>query len=561
MIPIGTLPEVFFTLLLAGALAPFVGRYVANVYSGRHSRWDGLAIPIERAVFRILGVDPRRAMGWKEYVRALILTDACGLIFVFLLLHYQTNLPWNALHVPGMPWDLSFHTASAFATNTDFQHYAPETSVSLFSALFGEQVLMFLSPATGLCVFVAFARGFSRKDGKLGNYYADLVRTFTRILIPLTLLGALVFVLLGVPQTLAQSATVNPLVGGGPQTIPLGPVASWDSIELLGTNGGGYFAANFAHPFQDPTSATNAFAVLLMLALPLGAPFAFARLVRRPGESWPLVATVLSIFLVGFLLFLAFESSNTFLPAQVSQNGGYVVGTENRFTLGESSLFQFTSVYSNTGATSMALGSLTPLAQLVLLWGMFLQSTPGGVGTGFGMLLIFVVLAVFMGGLMVGRSPEYLGKKIGTSQVKWAAAALLSHPIGILVPVAIAMLSGDAQNAVGSYSPHGFTVLLYEFTSESANNGSAMGPINDNTLFFNVAGALVMLLGRYFPILAMLAIAGSLSGQEVRAPGPGTLNTRSTTFTTFLTLFLLIVSGLLFLPVLALGPFSQIVGG
>jgi K+-transporting ATPase ATPase A chain len=355
---------------------------------------------------------------------------------------------------------------------------------------------------------------------------------------------------------MSQSISVNPLVGGGPETIPLGPVASWDSIELLGTNGGGYFAANFAHPFQDPTAATNAFSVLLMLAIPLGAPFAFGRLVRRPGESWPLVATIVSVFLVGFLMFLAFESSNTFLPGQVTQNGGYVVGTENRFTLGESSLFQFTSVYSNTGVTSMSLGALTPLAQTVLLFGMFLQSAPGGVGTGFGMLLIFVVLAVFMGGLMVGRSPEYLGKKIGTSQVKWAAAALLSHPIGILVPVAVAMLTGDAVSAVGSYSPHGFTMLLYEFTSESANNGSAMAPITDATPFFNVVGALIMLIGRFIPMLAMLAIGGALSRQPALPVSPGTLKTATTTFTLYLVGFVLIVTGLLFLPVLAMGPFS-----
>ncbi|MCI4317093.1 MAG: potassium-transporting ATPase subunit KdpA, partial [Thermoplasmata archaeon] len=376
-----------------------------------------------------------------------------------------------------------------------------------------------------------------------------------------SLLGAVAFVLLGVPQTLAQSTIIQPFTGGGPQIVPLGPLSSWDSIELLGTNGGGYFAANMAHPFQNPSVATNSFAVLLMMAIPFATPFAFGRIVRRPGESYPLMATILALFLVGFVLFLAFESANPLLSGTVDQGGGYYVGAEGRFTLPESALFQFTSVYTNTGATSMALGSLTPVAQTVLLFGMFAQTAPGGDGTGFGMLLIYVVVAVFIGGLMVGRTPEYLGKKIGMAEVKWAAAALLSHPIGILVPLAIALELGVGQTAVGGYSAHGFTLLLYEFTSESANNGSGMAPITDNTFFFNVAGGLVMLFGRYFPIIAMLAIAGSLAEKRPTPPSPGTLKTETMTFTVFLIIFLIIVSGLLFLPVLALGPFSQLLSG
>lgn len=562
MIPIGSFPEILLTLLLGLGIAPLLGRYVANVYSGGASFWDPIAGRLERAVYFLLGVDPHAPMGWRSYLRALLVTDAAGIVFVFLLLQLQAALPWNGLGAPGMSWHLALHTASAFGTNTDFQHYVPETQLSEFSALFGLQVLMFLSPATALCVFVALARGFSRKDGRLGNYYADLVRTMTRILVPLSVLGALAFVLLGTPETLSPSAVVHPLVGGGPSLIPLGPVASWDSIEFLGTNGGGYFAANAAHPFQDPSSMTNLVAILLMMALPFSAPFAFARLVRRPGEAGPLFATALTIFLVGFVLFLAFEGSNPYLPSSVNQGAGYLVGVESRFGISESALFQFTSVYDNVGATSMSLGSLTPMAQASLLFGMFLQSAPGGVGTGFGTLLINVVLAVFMGGLMVGRSPEYLGKKIGMPQVKWAAASILSHPFAVLIPTAVAVaVPGILSSAIGPYGPHGFTVLLYEFTSESANNGSAMGPIRDGTMFFNVVGALVMLVGRYLPILAMLAIAGSLSEQAPHRPGPGTLKTRSATFWLFLTFFIVTVTGLLFLPVLALGPLSQIVGG
>jgi K+-transporting ATPase ATPase A chain len=412
-----------------------------------------------------------------------------------------------------------------------------------------------------LCVFAAFARGFARRDGKVGNYDFDVVRTFTRILVPLAVLGAFAFALLSVPQTFAQSASVVPLTGGH-ETIPLGPVASWDSIEFLGTNGGGYFAANAANPFQDPSSAANFVAVLLMMAIPFATPFAFARMVKRPGEAWPLVATVLTVFLISFAAFLYLEGNNAFLPANINQSSGYLLGGESRWTISEQTLFQFTSVYSNTGSTSMSLASLNPVPQAILLFGMFLQCTPGGDGTGFGTLLINVVLAVFMGGLMVGRSPEYLGKKIGMPQVKWAAAAILSHPFSILIPTAVAVaVPGVLQSAIGGFSPHGFTILLYEFTSEAANNGSGMAPINDGTIFFNVAGGIVMLVGRYIPMLAMLAIAGSLSGQAPHRPGPGTLKTESVTFWLFLTAFLIVVTGLMFLPVLALGPFSQIVGG
>lgn len=561
MIPTGTLPEIVLTLAVAVALAPWMGRYLANVYSGGPSIWDPVAARVEAVVYWILGIDPRRPMTWREYARALLLTDGLAVAFVFLLLQYQASLSGNALGAPDMSWHLALHTSIAFGTNTDFQHYVPETQLSQFASMMGLQALMFTSPATGLCVFAALARGFSRRDGRLGNYYVDFVRTLTRVLLPLTVLGALALILLGVPETLSQSAHVLPLTGGQ-QTIPLGPVASWDSIEFLGTNGGGFYSANAAFPFQNPTSATNFVAILLMLSIPLASPFAFARLVRRPGEALPLFAAVMTIFLAGLAAFLLFEGSNSFLPASVNQGSGYLLGAESRFSISESALFQFTSIYSNTGATNMALASLTPISQSVLMFGMFMQSTPGGVGTGFGTLLINVVLAVFMGGLMVGRSPEYLGKKIGMPQVKWAAAAILSHPFGILIPTAIAMIvPGILSNAIGGYTPHGFTILLYEFTSESANNGSAMAPIHDGTMFFNVAGAIVMALGRYFPAVAMLAIAGSLAQQDPHRPGPGTLKTRSVTFWFFLVAFIIIVTGLLFLPVLALGPFSQIVGG
>ncbi|HKV90048.1 MAG TPA: potassium-transporting ATPase subunit KdpA [Thermoplasmata archaeon] len=556
MLASSSLADVLFTLALGLVLARWLGIYMAKIYQGRPTVLDPIFNPLDRGIYRVLGIDPRRSMGWKEYAACLLVTNALALVFVFTLLLYQGALPYNAWHVPGMTWDLAFHTSSAFTTNTDFQHYAPEQQTSLVASLFGLQTLMFLSAASGIVVLVAFVRGFVRKDGTVGNFWSDIVRTFTRLLVPLTALGALLLILAGVPETLAQS-THSALFAGGFQIVPTGPVASWDSIELIGTNGGGYFAANAAHPLQNPTALTNMIEIVMMMLLTFAPPFMFGRMVKRPNEAWPHIGAIVIIFVAALLLLFYFEAGNPFLSGlNVSQSSGYYVGAESRFSIAESVLFQGISVYGNVGATSLSLGSLTPGAQSVLLWGMFLQCAPGGEGTGFGMLLINALLAIFVGGLMVGRTPEYLGKKIGPAQIKWAIVTLLSHPIGILVPLAVAVVGGFEQAAAGP-GPHSFTIALYEFTSESANNGSAMAPILDSTPFFNVAGSLVMLFGRYVPMLAMLAIGGALARQPPLPVSSGTLKTSSATFTLYLVGFVIIVTGLLFFPVLAMGPWAQ----
>ena len=550
------LAEVGLTLLLALAIAVPLGRYMARVFGGRPTFLDPVLLPIERGIYRLLGVNPRRSMGWKEYATCLLVVNAAAWAFVLVLLLAQHGLPGNDWGAPNMEWTLAVHTSSSFLTNTDYQHYVGESQISLLTALVGLQMLMFLSAASGLSVAVGFTRGFVRKDGALGNFWSDLTRSVVWVLLPLSLVFGALFALAGVPQTLHQSATV-PLLGGGTATIPVGPIASWNGIELVGSNGGGYFGANFAHPLQNPSAATNFLAVLAMLSIPFATPVLFGQMIRRPGEGWPLLATVLVIFLTALVLFSYFQGSNGYLGGlPINQPAGYPVGAETRFTPLENDLFQVSSVYGNVGATSMSLGSVTPGAQMVLLWGMFLQSAPGGVGTGFGMLLLEALLAIFVGGLMVGRTPEYIGKKLNRDTIKWAAIAILSHPFAILIPLAVAYLAGFGS-AAGGTRPHAFTVILYELASESANNGSAMGPINDATPFFNLVGAAVMLFGRYAPIIAMLASAGALARQSPVPPGLGTLKTDSPTFTAYLILFILIVTGLLFLPVLALGPFAQ----
>jgi len=560
--------DVIFLIGIVLAVAPFFGAYLGRVYMDRPAFGDVILNPIEGVIYRLLGTSPRRSMRASEYMFALLLVNAGVCAFLFVYFFLQNLLPYDATSSPGMGWDLAFHSAASFTTNTDFTHFTNETQLSLGSLIIAWPLALFVSAATGLSVAAAMIRGFVRKDGTLGNFYVDLVRTITRVLLPLSILFAVILVLMGVPETFTNYVIAHPLTGGT-QQIFLGPVASYQSLSLLGTNGGGFYSANEASPLANPSAVSNLFGIFIMMLIPFSTPFAFAQIVRKRGEAWPYVGTILIVFSVALVLFIAYQAATNPAVASISflgpQTGGYPVGQETRFSLPEASLFQVASVYSNVGANNMQIGALAPVAQLVLLFGMFTQSTPGGEGTGFGTLLLFVVLGIFVGGLMVGRSPEYLGKKVTSGQVRWAALALLIHPAAILIPFVVAVVGGFVSTASSSIptSAHTFTSVLYEFTSESANNGSALsdGNFNDATWFFNVSGGIVMLVGRFVPIWAMLKVGGLFSAQEVLPPGAGTLRTASATFTIYITLFLIIVSVLLFLPVIALGPLAQIIGG
>ncbi len=563
--------SVWDVVLLVGlvvAIAPWFGAYLGRVYMNRPAFGDVILAPIESALYRLLGTSPRSAMRSSEYMLAVLFVNFGVFAFLFVFLTLQHALPLDATGAPNMGWTLAFHSAASFTTNTDFTHFTNESQLSLGALMVAWPLALFLSAATGLSVAAAMVRGFVRKDGTLGNFYVDLVRTMTRVLMPFAFLLALALVLLGVPETLTNYVTAHPLTGGT-QTIYLGPVASFQAISFLGTNGGGFYSANAASPLANPSAVSDLLGTFAMMLIPFSTPFAFGQIVRRKGEAWPFMGTILIVFAIALGLFVAYQAAANPALAGLSglgpQTAGYPVGQETRFGLTDGSLFQVVSVYTNTGANNMQIGALAPVAQLVLLFGMFTQSTPGGDGTGFGMLLLFAILGIFVGGLMVGRSPEYLGKKVGTGHVKWAALALLTHPALILVPFVLAVAGGFVTVASGSLpaSAHTFTAVLYEFTSEAANNGSALSAssFNDTTWFFNIAGGLVMLLARFVPIFAMLKVGGMFSEENVLPPGPGTLRTASATFTVYITLFLIIVSVLLFLPVIALGPLAQIVGG
>ncbi len=560
--------DVIVLLGLALAVAPWLGSYVGRVYLDRPLAGDTVLLPVESAIYRLLGTSPRQTMRPREYMTALLAVNFGTLAFIFLFLIFQAQLPGDPTRAPGMSWDLAFHSATSFTTNTNFTHFTNEAQVSLASLTVAWPLALFVSPATGLAVVAALVRGFVRRDGTLGNFYVDLVRSITRLLLPLAVAGALVFVLLGVPEDLVAAVQAHPLTGGL-QSIYLGPVASFQSISLIGSNGGGFYTANAASPLADPSAASLLWGTFLMLLIPLSTPFAFATMIRRRSEAWPYVGVVLLVLAVALTLFITYQGlTNPFLsgvPGLGAQSNGYGVGQETRWSSPETSLFQVVSVYSNVGANSMQIGSIAPVAQLVLLFGMFTQATPGGDGTGFGMLLVFTLLAIYVGGLMVGRTPEYLGKKIETNHVRWAALAVILHPAAILIPFVVTVLGGlvPLGGAPVGATSHTFTSVLYEFTSESANNGSALAAasFNDTTVFFNVAGALVMAIGRFVPIYIMLRIGGLFAAQESLPAGPGTLRTASGTFSVYLTLFVIVTTALVFLPVMALGPLAQILGG
>lgn len=561
-----SLVDIGLLLAFALILAPFLGGYLARVYTNRPVFGDALWNPIEGWIYRLLGTSPRHSMRFREYAVALLLVSFGVILWIYSLTYFQSYLPWNPGALPGFTWDLSLHTAVSFTTNTDFTHFASESQLSLGAAVLALQLGLFLSAASGLAVLAAFVRGFTSRDGTLGNFYVDLVRGVTRVLLPLAFIGALVLLAAGLPQTFTSFVTAHPITGGT-QIIYLGPVSSWTSIELIGSNGGGYYAANAANTLANPTAVSNVIEIVMMLLLPLSAPFMFARMVKRPGEAAPYIATILIILLIALGLFLYFQSAGNPAIASVTGLGpatnGYPVGVQAQTSLSETALFNIVSIYSNVGAQSVSIASLTSGAQMVLFFGMFTQSTPGGVGAGFGNLLIFALVAVFMAGLMVGRTPEYLGKKVGREQMKWSTASLIIHPAIILIPLGIAIVGGFAAAAVGPLSSntavnaHQLSILLYEFTSEAANNGSSMGPINDGTVFFNVTGSAIMLFGRFFPMIAMLAIGSLFAKQDTVPTTSGTLRTNSATFALYLVGMIIIISGLLFLPVLALGPLAQ----
>ncbi|MGD0977889.1 MAG: potassium-transporting ATPase subunit KdpA [Candidatus Bathyarchaeia archaeon] len=530
------------TILIAKLIAP----YLVRVYKRAPTRLDKVLNPIENFIYKICSIDPEHQMGWKQYFLAGLLLNVAQMVIAFLILVFQDKLPLNPLGFPGLSWDLAFTTVISFATNTNLQHYNGQATLSIFSQMTAVQFLQWISAATGICMGIAFIRGFIVGSKNVGNFHVDFVRTITRILLPLCLIASVVFVVMGVPQTLNASTAVTTLQGTT-QSILVGPVASLDSIMQLGTNGGGFYGANAAYPFMNPSPYSNIFMIALMLLLPTAIIFVFGELLGKKKEARPLLWG--AYILVAINLVIAFAPNIPLVAA----------GIETRFGGFMSNFYTVITTVATTGSVNSALSGMHPLVITSGFIGMFIQSIPGGKGVGLMYMVMFIIITVFIVGLMSGRTPEYLGIKITGRDVKLVMVAFLIHPIIILIPTVIAYTSGAAAAIGVGGNSVGYTQILYEFTSAAANNGSDFLGASANTPFFNIATGIVMFIGRYAPIAILLGLSASMIGRK--RGGTTGLKTDSPIFTIVLVGSIIILVVLTFFPFLALGPISSFFRG
>jgi len=530
-----------FTILLGGTLGlaiPF-GMYITRMISFEMRPLEKTLAKVESGFYRVIGIDATKQMTWKQYFFALFLTNMIVVVFVIFVLTLQNFFP-SSQHVNGLPLDLALHTAVSFVTDTDLQHYAGDQQLSNVSQMIAITFTMFVAPASGIVAAFAFIRSFIRKNFGLGNFYMDFIRVILTLLLPVAIVSSLLLMIMGVPQTLNSSMTVDTLEGNK-QVIKMGPVASLLSIKQLGSNGGGFFGANSGHPFENPTGLSNMYEMFLMLIIPLSFPIAYAKLIGK----WRGISILIAM-LIGFgsLLAIAFTAAS----------GPKLL--ETRFGDFGSILFNIISITSNTGAVNSSLLGMSPNAITSFLIAMFVQSIPGAVGTGMMTMIIYVILTLFVVGLMVGKTPEFMSMKISPRDIKLAVFIFLIHPAIILIPTVIALSTGDAQAIIGGkVTPMGFTQTLYEYTSAAANNGSDYFGTSANTPFWNLSTAIVIFLGRYVPIGLMLAIAGSFTvkdRREVIEP----IKTQGPLFITILVVVTFLLTALTFFPFLVIGPFS-----
>ncbi len=552
--------QISLLVVLVLATAKPLGVFMANVFDGKRNFLSPVIGPVERGLYRLAGVDPAREQGWFAYTAAMLVFNAAGFALLYALLRLQTALPLNPNGIGEISPHLAFNTAISFVTNTNWQSYGGETTMSHFSQMAGLATQNFLSAATGIGLALALARGFARVETKgVGNFWADIVRGTLYILLPLSIVTAIAFVALGMPQTLSGNVEAATLEGAQ-QTIALGPVASQLAIKQLGTNGGGFFNANSAHPFENPNGWTNLISLWAILALPAALVVTFGRIVGATRQGWALLATMTLLLVAGLAAaYWAEAAGNPILTALgLDPAGGNMEGKETRFGIAWSSLWAVVTTAASNGSVNAMHDSFTPLGGLVPMFMIQLgEIVFGGVGSGLYGMLVYAVIAIFVAGLMVGRTPEYLGKKIEAREVKLASLMVLVPPLFILGFTALALLWPGALEGLNNAGPHGFSEALYAYTSAVGNNGSAFAGLTANVTFWNVTLGLAMLIGRYAMIVPVMALAGALAAKKRVPPSEGTFPTDGPLFVALLAGTILIVGGLTFFPALALGPIVE----
>lgn len=559
MTALGWLQIAIILALVLIAAVP-LGAYMARLYAGERTLLSPVLGPVERGLYRLAGVDPKAEQSALGYTLAMLAFNAAGVALLYALLRLQGLLPLNPLGFGALSPDLAFNTAVSFVTNTNWQSYGGETTMSLFSQMAGLTVQNFLSAATGLALAVALVRAFARSNAPgVGNFFVDMTRSVLYVLLPLAIITGLAQVAMGVPQTLDATVAATTLEGAQ-QTIATGPVASQMAIKQLGTNGGGFFNVNAAHPFENPTPFSNALEIWQMLVISVALIFAFGRLVGDRRQARALIGVIAIILVAGVAVAYWAEAAGTpsLVAAGLDPAGGNMEGKEVRFGLAASALFATVTTGLSDGAVNAMHGSFTPLGGLVPMFMIQLgEILPGGVGSGLYGLLVMAIIAVFVAGLMVGRTPEYLGKKIEAKEVKMAILSVLILPTAILGFSAVAAVLPDALAGLGNAGPHGLSEILYAYSSAAGNNGSAFGGLSANSPWWNTTLGLAMLLGRFAYIVPMMAIAGSLAGKTRLAASSGTFPTHGLLFVGLLTGVILILGGLQFFPALALGPIAE----
>jgi len=565
--------QLLFIVAVTAVLAPLLGRYLAATFRGdgtakTHAPGDRAFLPIENLVYRVLGTDPESSWTWRSYALAVLALGLASTLLLYGILRLQGVLPLNPTHAPGMSPLLSFNTAASFITGTNWQAYEGETAASYLAQMAGLVVAQFTAAGVGLAVALAVVRGIAGKSRRIGNFWVDFTRSLVRVFVPLSVIGALVLVSQGAVQNLSGFRTAATLAGGT-QTIPGGPVSSMEVIKLLGTNGGSFYGVGGAHPFENPTGFSNMFELLLVIVLPFAIVLMFGRLIARPRQAYAIVAVMAAIFIGHTVVSMQAElHGNHALPPSVSQvaaadsPGGNMEGKETRFGPQGSALMTVGTMGTTAGATDSALDSYTPVggagAFVAILLG---EISPGGEGGGLYSILVLALLSVFIAGLMVGRTPEFLGKKIRGPQMKLVVTYVLTIPIVVLVLGSTSLVIGPGTSSILNPGFHGLTEVTYAYASVANNNGSAFAGLAANTPWYDVTLGLAMLIGRFGPIVLALAIAGSLAGARVHARTRATLDTSGPTFAAFLLGVIVIVGGLIYFPMLILGPIGERIVG